>query len=61
MGRRGKDYTSNPPPWASYKIRKIAGCVRRQCQEGFPRHQLQRKPLVSDPGMHRGTYVTHVP
>ena len=26
----------------------------------FPRHQLQRKPLVSDPGMHHGTCVTHV-
>ena len=27
----------------------------------FPRHRLQRKPLVSDPGMHHGTRVTHVP
>ena len=27
----------------------------------FPRHRFQRKPLVSDPGMHRGTCVTHVP
>ena len=27
----------------------------------FPRHQLQRKPLVSDPDMHHGTCVTHVP
>ena len=27
----------------------------------FPRHRLQRKPLVSDPGMHHGTCVTHVP
>ena len=25
------------------------------------RHRLQRKPLVSDPGMHHGTCVTHVP
>ena len=25
----------------------------------FPCHQLQRKPLVSDPGMHHGTCVTH--
>ena len=24
-------------------------------------HWLQRKPLVSDPGMHQGTCVTHVP
>ena len=27
----------------------------------FPRHRLQRKPLVSDPGMHHGTCVTQVP
>ena len=27
----------------------------------FPRHRLHRKPLVSDPGMHHGTCVTHVP
>ena len=33
----------------------------RECREPFHRHQLQRKPLVSDPGMHRGTCVTHVP
>ena len=27
----------------------------------LPQHRLQRKPLVSDPGMHHGTCVTHVP
>ena len=27
----------------------------------FSRHRLQRKPLASDPGMHHGTSVTHVP
>ena len=27
----------------------------------FPRHRLQRKPLVSDPDMHHGTCMTHVP
>ena len=27
----------------------------------FPHNQLQRKALVNDPGMHHGTYVTHVP
>ena len=32
----------------------------RVCRERFPRHLLQRKPLVSDPGMHHGTCVTHV-
>ena len=36
-------------------------CMRRECRERFPRHRLQRKPLVSDPGMHHGTCVTHVP
>ena len=25
--------------------------MRRECLERFPRHRLQRKPLVSDPGM----------
>ena len=34
--------------------------MRRECRERFPRHRLQRKPLVSDPGMHHGTCVTHV-
>ena len=49
-------------PWASYRIRKIAG---RACAgnagNAFSRRRLQRKPLVSDPGMHHGTCVTHVP
>ena len=31
-----------------------------ECREHFPRW-LQRKPLVSDPDMHHGTCVTHVP
>ena len=35
--------------------------MRRECQERFSRHRLQRKVLVSDPGMHHGTCVTHVP
>ena len=35
--------------------------MRRECLERFPRHRLQRKPLVIDPGMHHGTCVTHVP
>ena len=33
----------------------------RECRECFPCHRLQWKPLVSDLGMHHGTYVTHVP
>ena len=35
--------------------------MHRECRERFPRHRLQRKPLVSDPGMHHSTCVTHVP
>ena len=35
--------------------------MRRECQERFVRHRLQKKPLVSAPGMHHGTYMTHVP
>ena len=35
--------------------------MRWECRERFPRHILQGKPLVSDPGMHHGTCVTHVP
>ena len=35
--------------------------MRWECREPFPGHRLQRKPLVSDPGMHHGTCVTHVP
>ena len=32
-----------------------------ECRERFPHHWLQRKPLVSDPGMPHGTCVTQVP
>ena len=35
--------------------------MRRECRERFPRHMRQRKPLVSDLGMHPGTCMTHVP
>ena len=48
--------------WASYQIRKIAGCAcAGNAGNVFPRRRFQRKPLVSDPGMHHGTCVTHVP
>ena len=33
----------------------------QECRERLPRHRLQRKPVVSNPGMHHGTCVTHVP
>ena len=32
----------------------------RECGQYFHRNQLQRTPLVRDPGMHHGTCVTHV-
>ena len=35
--------------------------MRLEFRERFPRHRLQRKPLVSDPSMHHYTCVTHVP
>ena len=35
--------------------------MRRACRERFPRHRLHRKLVVSDPSMHHGTCVTHVP
>ena len=48
--------------WASHQIRKIAGCAcAGNAGNVFFRHRLQRKPLVSDPGMHHGTCVTDVP
>ena len=47
---------------ASYQIRKIAGwACAGNAGNVFPRRRFQRKPLVSDPGMHNGTCVTHVP
>ena len=48
--------------WASYQISKIAGCAcAGNAGNVSPRRRFQRKPLVSDPGMHHGTCVTHVP
>ena len=58
---------ANPPltrpskSWASYQICKIAGCAcAGNAGNVFPHRRCQRKPLVSDPGMHHGTCVTHV-
>ena len=48
--------------WASYQIRKIAGCAcAGNARNVSPRHRFQRKPLGSDHGMHHGTCVMHVP
>ena len=35
--------------------------MHREYRERFPHHRLQRKPLVSDPGMHHGLWATHLP
>ena len=35
--------------------------MRRECRERFPLHRLQRKRLITYPGMHHGTCFTHVP
>ena len=42
--------------WASYQIRKIAGCA---CAGNAG--NVSPPPLVSDPDMHHGTCMTHVP
>ena len=43
-------------PWAPCQIRKIAGCAcAGNAGNVFP------PPRVSNPGMHHGTCVTHVP
>ena len=48
--------------WASYQIRKIAGCAcAGNAGNVSPRRRFKRKPIVGDPGMHHGTCVTHVP
>ena len=55
------DFTM-PSPWASSQISTNHGLrMRRECRERFPCHRPQRKPLVSDPDMHHGTCVTHMP
>ena len=59
---RGYSHTSHIWTWASYQIRKIAGCAcAGNAGNNFPRRRFQKKPLVSDSGMHHGTCVTHVP
>ena len=48
--------------WAPYEISKIADCAcAGNVEEVFPRLQLQRKPLVSNLGIHHGTCVMHQP
>ena len=33
--------------------------MRQECWERFPRHRLQNKPFVSDPGVHHSTCLMH--
>ena len=47
---------TNSPLWASYQIHKIVGAHAL----GMP-GTFSPSPQVSDPGMHHGTCVTHVP
>ena len=46
-------------PLARYVKLRVAHAP--ECPQRFPRHRLKRKPLLSDPGMHHGTCVTHMP
>ena len=46
----------------SYQIRQIASCAGAgNAGNAFPRRRLKRKLVISDPCMHHGTCVTHVP
>ena len=50
--------------WLNGPLDRYVNCklrMRRECRERFPHHRLQMKPLVSDPSMHHGMCVTHVP
>ena len=59
---RGASDFASGGSWASYQIRKIAGCAcAGNAGNVFPRCRFQKKPLVNDPHMHHGTCVTHVP
>ena len=51
-----ESYSRNETPWASCQIRKIAGVHA----PGMP-GTFSPSPQVSDPDMHHGTCVTHVP
>ena len=58
-------YAMYPLNWTDHgPLTRYVNCgfrMRRECWERITCHQLQRKPLVSDPGMHHGTCVAHVP
>ena len=41
--------------WALARYINCRVRMCRECRDRFPRHRFQRKPLVSDRGMHHGT------
>ena len=45
----------------SMDLPDMHNCRLYMSRESFPHHQLQRKLLVSDPGMHQGMCITLVP
>ena len=53
---------AKPMEWASYQIREIAVCAcTGKAGNVLPTTHFKGKPQVSDPGMHLGTCVTHMP
>ena len=53
--KQGQLYMHNGPLTRYVELRDA------ECRERFPRHQLQRKPLLCNPAMHHDTCVTQVP
>ena len=54
-------WSTNVIVWSSYQIRKMGCACPGNAGNVFPATDFKRKPLGSDPGMHHGTCVTHVP
>ena len=48
-------------PYTMGLLPDTQNCGLRMRRECFPHQRPQRKPQVSDPGMHHGTCVTHAP
>ena len=49
-------------PWVSLTDTQTGGLyMRLEYRKRFPRHRLQRNLQVSDPGMHHGPCVMHLP
>ena len=60
LSRESYDYVAHGP-LARYMYVKVWVAHAPGMPGTFSRHRLQRKPPVSDPGMHNGTCTTHVP